>query len=198
MLGLERVGFQKEDLLPDEVRDGQEIARRSLTLFGVVGLALGAPRNDIITWLKEDGLWNELSPTELAYILVEQPTEKQTINASWQSEALLVLLWALRKVEKLPAANEQCDTSLFQELLPPYADTSASQFIASTNRRSETELRDMAEELMHLHWEVRDAQIHSKPLPLHVNIEVIQERHHAINWVIGYEGLPWDEVTTDT
>jgi hypothetical protein len=31
-----------------------------------------------------------------------------------------------------------------------------------------------------------------------VDIEIIQERHHAINWVIGYEGLSWDEVTTDT
>ena len=56
----------------------------------------------------------------------------------------------------------------------------------------------MANELMHLHWQARDARIHSKPTPPHVNIEIIQERHHAINWVIGYEGLPWDEVTTDT
>ena len=100
-----------EELVPNEVRDCQEIARRSLALFGVFGLALGAPRNDIINWLKDEGLWNELSPTELAYLLAQVHTEKQTVDASWRSEALIVLLWAIQKVEKLPAPNEQCDTS---------------------------------------------------------------------------------------
>jgi len=164
----------------------------------VVGLALGAPRNDIINWLKDEGLWNELSPTELAYLLAQVHTEKQTVDASWRSEALIVLLWAIQKVEKLPAPNEQCDTSILQELIPPFADTSAEQFIASAECRSEKALQEMANELMHLHWQARDAQIHSKPPLPHVDIEIIQERHHAINWVIGYDGLPWDEVTTDT
>ena len=189
---------QVEEPLEDNVRDSQEIARRSLALFGVVGIALGASRNDIVGWLKDEALWEELSPTELSYVLAQEPIEKQTIDASWMSEALIVLLWALRKVEKLPAPNEQCDTSIFQELLPPFAEMSAAQFITSAERRSETALQDMAEELMHLHWQARDAQIHSKPIPSHVNIEIVQERHHAINWVIGYDGLPWDEVTTDT
>ena len=31
-----------------------------------------------------------------------------------------------------------------------------------------------------------------------VHTEDKQERHHAINWVIGYDGLAWDDVTTDT
>ena len=189
---------QVEELLQDEVRDCHEIARRALALFGVVGIALGAPRNHIIDWLKEEALWDELSPTELAYVLAQEHTEKETTNASWRSEALIVLLWALRKVERLPAPNEQCDTSIFQELLPPFAHTSAAQFVASAECRSEKALQDMANELMRLHWQARDAQIHSKPPPLHIDIEVSQERHHAINWVIGYDGLPWDEVTTDT
>jgi hypothetical protein len=29
-------------------------------------------------------------------------------------------------------------------------------------------------------------------------LEIVQERHYAINWITGYGGLPWDEVTTDT
>jgi hypothetical protein len=35
-------------------------------------------------------------------------------------------------------------------------------------------------------------------MPPGIDIEIVQERHHAINWVTGYDGLPWDEVTTDT
>lgn len=30
------------------------------------------------------------------------------------------------------------------------------------------------------------------------DIEVIQERHHAINWLVGYETQSWSEITTDT
>ena len=186
------------DLCADEVRDCREIARRSLALFGVIGIALGAPRTDIIDWLKDEALWDELSPDESAYAMAQEPTQKETINVSWRSEALIVLLWAVRKIEKLPAPNEQCDTSIFQELLPPFADISVEQFVASAECRSEEELRDMSEEIMHFHWQARDTQIHSKPPPPDVDIEIIQERHHAINWVIGYEGLPWDEITTDT
>jgi hypothetical protein len=138
------------ELQPDEVRDCQEIARRSRALFGVVGIALGAPRSDIIDWLEDEALWDDLSPEELTYAMAQEPTEKESINASWRSEALIVLLWALRKVEKLPAPNEQCDTSIFQELLPPFADISVEQFVASAECRSEKVLQDMADELMAL------------------------------------------------
>jgi hypothetical protein len=180
----------------DEVRDASEIARRALALFGVAGLGLGALHNDINSWLKEEDLWDELSPSELAYVSENEPTEKQSIDATWKSEALIVLLWSLEKMEYLPAITEQCDTSIFQELLPPYANLSSAEFIASAKRRPDDILIKMADELMGYHWQARDARIHSKPT--HLDIEIIQERHHAINWVIGYDGAPWDEVTTDT
>src|ERR1700752_2663194 len=147
--------LQMEESIRDEVRDCRQVARRALALFGVIGIALGAPRNDIIDWLKEENLWTELSPTESGYVLNPETTEQDTINASWQSEGLIVLLWALRKVEKLPAPNEQCDTSIFQELLPPFSDTSVAQFVASARCRSEEALRDMAEELKHFHSQAR-------------------------------------------
>ena len=70
--------------------------------------------------------------------------------------------------------------------------------MTSAERRPNDVLEEMADELMHFHWLARDAQIHSKPIPPHLDIEIIEERHRAINWVIGYGGLPWDEVTTGT
>jgi hypothetical protein len=35
-------------------------------------------------------------------------------------------------------------------------------------------------------------------MPPGIDIEIVQERHHAINWITECDGLPWDEVTTDT
>lgn len=187
-----------EDDPPDQVRNPREIARRALALFAVIGLAVGAPRDDILGWLKDEALWDELTPDELAYVSSPSPTKQQQLNASWRSEALLVLLWALDVIEQMPGLNEQCNNSDFQRVLPPFADVSVSQFINAATRRSDEVLFDLADELLSAHWEARDAQIHGRPVPVNLDIEIIQERHHAINWVIGYGGLPWDEVTTDT
>jgi len=133
---------------------------------------------------------------EARFIENPEPTEREIINASWYSERLIALLWALG-LTSMPPAGEQCDTSLLQDLLPPYAERSESDFIESAKLRSDSELIAMADQILNLHWEARDAKIHGRS-PRDVDLGIIQERHHAINWVIGYDGLPWDEVTTDT
>lgn len=191
--------MESEEILPeDEVREASEIARRALALFAVVGLALGAPKETTLTWLRGESLWDELSPEELKFVSALEPTERQRINASWRSEALLMLLWSIGVVKELPGLAEQCDAGNFQRVLPPFADVTVNEFISSAQRRSDDELFEMANELLDSHWEARDARINKKPMPANLDIGIIQERHHAINWVIGYDGLPWDEVTTDT
>jgi len=182
----------------DQVRTTEEVARRALVLFGFYAISVGGPRDEIVAWLREENLWNDVSPEESALFLKPDPTQREINNASWRSEALLMLLWSISKVESLPRANEQCNPSLFQELLPPYADLSPSEFISTASLRSEDELLEMASTCLDLHWQARDAHINGRPAPDHVDIEIVQERHLAINWVTGYCGLPWDEVTTDT
>ena len=182
---------------PDRVRDAQEIARRALALSTVVNISFGADRADLVDWLSEEGLRDEMSPTELAYVSAETPTEKQTSETTWLVERLIVLLWALMKVE-LPAPNKQADPVLFLDSVPPFSNDSASDFLRTAVRRSEDELLEMAEALLQFHWRARDAELHSRPMPADVNLEIVQERHHAINWIVGYEGLAWDEITTDT
>lgn len=183
---------------PDEVRTGDAIARRALVLSAVVAVDEDCDRAKSLAWLEAEGLASELSPWERAFMSARKPTQKQWINASWRCEALFVLLWAIGKVDRLPAPDEPCDLSPFADWLPPVAKMPTAQFLASVHRRSEEDLLEMADHLLNWHWQARDAAIrHREPLPA-VDIEIIQERHHAINWVIGYEGLPWDEVGTDT
>lgn len=112
---------------------------------------------------------------------------------------MIVLLWALRKLDALPPANQQCDTSVFLNILPPYSEFSSSEFIMAAELRPDAELIAKADEFLDLHWHARDAKLNGRPSPDFVDIEVVQERHQAINWIIGYDGgVPWDEVTTDT
>lgn len=189
------------DTLPeaDQIRSSREVGERALALFAIVGLALRAPRTDVLRWLQDNELWDSLSPRELGFIDNPLPSRKAVIDATWNAEGLIVLLWALRLVEQMPPADEQCDTSIFQELLPPYTDIPVREFVDSARLRSEAELISFADECLRLHWEARDAKLRQRAPRLPVDIEIIQERHRAINWVIGCDGgASWDEVTADT
>jgi hypothetical protein len=181
----------------DVIRQPDEVARRALALFSIVGLALGAERQPVLHWLAKNELWNALTPSEIGFIDASPPSRKQIINASWWSERLVVLLWALGQIEEIPEANQQCDTAEFQAVLPPFAELTVPAFIGRSKLRSDAELIGMADNLLDLHWQARDAKLNGRASPT-VDIEIVQERHHAINWVVGYDSAPWDEVTTDT
>jgi hypothetical protein len=188
----------EEKLLPDRVRQPREVAVRALCLFAAVAAALGAPRDQIVPWLHEHRLWSDLSPAESAFLLAQAEDPKSRINFGWQSERLLALLWALGKIEELPGSDIQCDTAEFQSILPPFADLSVAEFLSRATLRPEEALIDRANKLLDEHWQARDAGLNGEKMPVGIDIEIVQERHHAINWVIGYGALPWDEVTTDT
>ena len=187
-----------EEQIIDEIRSADEVAYRALVLFCITGLAAGADRSEITAWLSEHSLWEKLAPSEVGFVDTPNPTRQQLINASWLSERLIMIAWALGKLDQLPAPDEQCDTSVFQDILPPFAAVNVQEFVASARLRSAAELVGMADEVMRLHWEARDARIKGRPTEPSVDLGIIQERHHAINWVIGYDALDWDEVTTDT
>ncbi|WP_082560735.1 DUF4272 domain-containing protein [Caulobacter sp. Root487D2Y] len=188
----------EDQLEPDIIRSPEEVARRALALFSIVGIALGAPRSDVIDWLDRTGLRTDLAPSEERFIATPTPSEREIIDAGWLSERLVVLCWALCEVGELPRPDEQCDTGSFQEILPPFADVDTTSFIAGAKLRSDGDLIAKADEILRQHWEARNAKLTGKMPRIPVNIGIAQERHHAINWVIGYDGLPWDEVTRDT
>lgn len=134
----------------------------------------------------------------MAYLELPNPLRKAHVNFGWQTERLIVLLWALGKVQELPDSATQCDTSVFNSVLPPFARTSAQVFIARATLIDEDRLWKQAELYLEEHWKARDSRLHERSMPPGIDIEIVQERHHAINWITGYDRLPWDEVTTDT
>jgi hypothetical protein len=183
---------------PDEVRTPREVATRALALSSAVAVSLGAPREEIVGWLHEHKLWDHLSPTEAEFLTANAIDRQSKINFGWQSERLLVLLWALGRVRELPGPGVQCDTAEFQRVLPPFADTSVTEFLQSASLLSDEDLIAKSDELLDQHWKARDAKLHGRSAPDGIDLEIVQERHHAINWITGYCGLSLDEVTTDT
>jgi hypothetical protein len=190
--------MEDDDLPPDIIRAPEEVARRALAVFSVVCLALGEPKDEIVEFLQENDLYDALAPSERRFIETPSPTEEQIIDASWLSERLVALCWALRLIEELPRPDEKCDPDAFPDILPPFAEVEVADFIDDAVLRPDAELIEMADKVLYHHWEARHEKLTGTPPRTPVDIEIIQERHHALNWVIGYESAAWDDVMTDT
>ena len=188
--------YDEDDFIEDEIRTAEEIAKRALVLGSLIATVYGTSLPNTISWLKSENLWEELSPDELDYI--KNPTNnKAQVNLSWRTEALVVLLWSINKVSSLPPLTAKCDIELLKSVLV-YPSNSTKSFISSAKLRDEDEISSAYEEVYDSHWSVRDARIHGKPIPNNLDAGVVYERHFGFNYVTGYSGLPWDEITCDT
>jgi hypothetical protein len=186
-----------DDDLEDEFRDASECAKRCIVLYALKSVALGAETKSVVAWLQYEDLWPAVSNDEKSFFLSANPTETQVINASWRVEALSLLLWALGKNVDISDLSTMCDTDKVDTVCNFYLRSTLS-FIESSKLVSESEIYDINEQIYDAHWKVRDAQINNKPVDKNYDSGVIMERHHAINWLMGYCGQDWDDVTTDT
>lgn len=179
----------EDQFTPNIIRSPEEVARRALALFAIVGVALGSPRPEVVEWLDETGIRSDLAPSEEHFIEAQTHTRQEIIDAGWLSERLVVLCWALCELPELPRPDEQCDTAFFQEILPPFADLEVGDFIARAKLRPDGDLIAKADEILGHHWEARNAKLTGATPRMPVDIGILQERHHAINWIIGYDGI---------
>lgn len=202
-----------QDHQPDQIRAAAEVARRCVILHGVLAAGHNESRDAIVAWLRREGLWDEVSPKESDFLLSDSSTNQQRVRATWRAEALFPLLWSLGHIPDLPSPEQICDVPLMQSVMPPLLG-SVSTFISSAKLRSESEIQDANEKIYQIHWRVRDAWLQNvpqregqlprmptaprEPAPEVYNTGVVEERHYALNWLIGYCGQDWDDITTDT
>jgi hypothetical protein len=174
----------------------EKIAKRSLVLSAVITAAYGSPVADIFDWLKKENLYSELTPNELRFL--NEPTNKKSIiNITWKLEALAALLWSISKLDELPKLTRQCDTEPLKKAVvwPPYP---TKKFIETSLLRSKDVISREYENVYQAHWKVRDAKINGREIPEELVSGVVMERHYGFNWIVGYEGQEWDDITTDT
>jgi hypothetical protein len=183
----------EEELEQDIPRTADAVAKRCLVLYAVVAAGNREPRAGLADWLRREGLWAEVSPEESAFLTADEPEQQAMINATWRTEALGALLWALGKIE----ATDMGDVPVLRRAMPPLYGESG-EFVAGAVLREEADVLALYEEIYQAHWAVRDARLNGRPLPEGLHPGVLQERHHAMNWLIGYCGQEWDDVATDT
>jgi hypothetical protein len=77
-------------------------------------------------------------------------------------------------------------------------DRTQEQFIADAKLRSIESILDEADLIYRYRWAVVDARVKGEDAPALLHPGVAMERHHALNWLIGYMEQEWDDVSTDT
>ena len=173
----------------------------------------GETRDDLVSWLRREGLWDDVTTAESEFLLSDSPTQQQRLQGQWRAEALVPLLWGLRLIPEMAAPQGICDVELLRSVLPPLYGPTA-EFISSAELRGDAEIYEAYEVIYQIHWQIRDALFRHQPtspgkLPRmphpepdppaeSYNAAVVQERHHAFNWLIGYRKQEWDRITTDT
>lgn len=179
------------------VRSPPEVARRILLLACVTGLAMGVERELILSWVEEEGLWEFATPSERAFLSSPAPSERDQIYFSWQAEAVFVLGWALGLVADLPPPKEQASIGAVLDQMPMPGEA-VKTFVDAATLRPAAEIIDAAENAEVANAYCRVAKSEGTPERHGYDIEVAQERHRALNWLICCEDADWDEVPTDT
>jgi hypothetical protein len=179
------------------LRSAPEVGERLILLAAVSAVAADMDRQEISSWLRREDLWRKASPAEKAFLSTDRPSQKQTIHFSWQMEAVYVLGWALNLVPELDPPTEQASIGDILERMPGPGDR-VGRFIASCSLRPASEVHEAAEAALNAHAYCRRAKSVGEAEPHGYDIEVAQERHRALNWLIRYDNAEWDDVATDT
>lgn len=181
-----------------QLRSADEVAKRSLA---VMLSAIQAERFRDHKTLEPNPFTEScplgmaaLTPKEREFINNKQPTEQDIVNMSWRYEALLALQWALNWQTELAFPDSICEVPPLVEKGMQYSEQTTSKITL----RDTGELLDVLDLHYRLHWLAREYRIKQQQ-PSNALLEsVIQERHHALNWLTCYENADWDEVDTPT
>ncbi|WP_435017690.1 DUF4272 domain-containing protein [Tundrisphaera sp. TA3] len=173
----------------------RHVAERAVILQGIVAVGYGVEPGPVTAWLQEQGIWERVSPGEMAFLLDPSPTDEERNRFRWHQEAERTLLWAIGKVEALGLPTRGCDTRrLVDEIIPPLG-SEVEGFLASAELRSPGVLLAEDDRTYELWCRAVAARREGEPLPQDLNWLVLYERRYAFEWLGGPR--EWDEITCD-
>jgi hypothetical protein len=175
-------------------RSKEEVALRTLCLLTVAAKGEGLRQEVVEEVLESFELRPHLAPNEVAFVLDNSPSQHDRIQFNWRHEAAWTLLWALGFVTELGKPAQICDVEFAVSTM---LERTTSQFIGDSELRPIADILDQADLIYRYHWAVRNARIKGQQIPAALNPDVTEERHRALNWLIG-TAQAWDDVTTDT
>jgi hypothetical protein len=184
-----------EDSQSAKKRTKDEIAHRAIALCLVAVKGEGLDQPTVTKLVDQYSAQNYFTPAEKEFIENATPTQEERVQFSWRYEGYWVMLWALGYIDTLEYPDKACDVPRAVAFLH---DSSTKDFSARAKLRDLSEILDQADLIYRYDWAAVNARLKQKEAPAHLDAGVVMERHHALNWLIGYMDQEWDDVTTDT
>jgi hypothetical protein len=175
-------------------RQSDEVGQRAVALVLVTLKALQAPPATLDSIATGYAAARFLTPDERAFMAKAEPSRQERAQFSWRAEGACVLLWSL---SYLPDSGRPASECNVREMLNVLTTRTPEAFYAGARLRAQRELLDAADLIYRYHWATREAELNGKPMPDGLNGDVVEERHYALNWLVGYDE-EWDDVSTDT
>ncbi|MBY4627784.1 DUF4272 domain-containing protein [Rhizobium croatiense] len=136
-----------------------------------------------------------LTPKERALMDDPDPSEQDRVNFTWRYEGVHVMLWALGITPELERPDHICDVPFIANTL---RELGTDGLLRRAKLRPQKDLLDAADLIYRYDWAVVNARLKGEEPPAGLNKGVVYERHYALNWLIGYMGQDWDDISTDT
>lgn len=177
------------------IRDKDEVVDRALALCYIALKGEGLEQQYLDKMDREYNIMAKLTPEERDFVRDRHPEEQKKVDATWRYESLHLLLWALSFVDTLSYPDQPCDVVSDAKIMRTLSE---QQFREKAKLRSKKEILDQADLILRLDWACVDARVNNRPTPGKMHSGVVYERHYSLNWLIRYNNLGWDDVTTDT
>ncbi|AUS98927.1 hypothetical protein CLI64_00075 [Nostoc sp. CENA543] len=178
-----------------KIRTTEEVTGRILALCYCALKGEGASKAQLENYSQRFNVREKLTLKERAFEINPHPSERERIDACWRYESAWLLLWALKLAEKTLFPSSPCNAADVIRIIASHSETSLN---AVATRRNEGEILFEADFIYRCHWLCKNSRLNNSPLPPLLDHSVTYERHYAINWLIGYENCPWDDIKTDT
>ncbi len=121
-------------------------------------------RKKVVNWLDSVGASEELEPAEA--LLLSTPLgkldQKTTMNATWQSEGMVALAWALDFAD-LPPVQLECEPSEIAACLGFLNDRHHTP-LDCPRLRDWAEVETWADTYLTLHWRLRQFSVEPRPM----------------------------------
>ena len=113
--------------------------------------------NQLVAFLKFHNLWDLMTEEEKEFIQSVPPKVKkqQHINAMWNIESAVVLMWALGLIKAFPPFDEQTDPEILKRI--PYQDI--NNFVSSAKLLPEEVIEEKRSLAELWHWRSRTRQL---------------------------------------
>jgi hypothetical protein len=184
-----------EDKSNANIRTVEEVAWRAMALCLVAVKGEGLEQEEVLSVLEDYELEPVLTPKERIFIFDSKPSDRDRVQFAWRYECYWVMLWAISYIEEMGRPDHICNVPRAVGVM---MDRTSREFVRDARLRGAEEILDEADLTYRYDWACVNARLNGKTVPAGLDAGVVMERHYALNWLVGYAGQEWDDVSTDT